>query len=467
MDSPWNVLSRIRATDSKNEKIALIRAAAASENVDFFSGIRYALDNIDTFGVKKVPQLYDAPGEGLSFAEFRILADKLIKRKLTGGAAAQAIDDAMWKATADEWNGWYKPILEKDLKSGFSESSVNKAIKETHPQWVIPTTPYMRCSLPDSSNMDQWDWAEGIYSQLKADGMFAYVNVRADGFVWVTSRGGTLFPDGSLGIEDAAANTFNYNSSNHGELTVYQDGVLLERSIGNGILNSVLKGGSLEPGQIVVYDVWDQIPLEIFLPKGKGTATYKQRYEFLKAQVDGKPSPQVKLIETQIVFSEGDAQKHYRSARNRKLEGTVCKSPHTIWKDGTSKDQVKMKEEVDCELEVVKFNPGNGKNAKTFGSIECKSSCGKLVVNVSGFSDDDRDRIYADRLNWPGKIITGRSNSLLAPSKGKKSGLWSLFLPRFIEERADKTEADSLEKIQAQFKAAEDQKAINIDIVED
>jgi DNA ligase-1 len=66
-----------------------------------------------------------------------------------------------------------------------------------------------------------------------------------------------------------------------------------------------------------------------------------------------------------------------------------------------------------------------------------------------------RKAIWADRINWPGKIITGRSNSLLAPSKGKKNGLWSLFLPRFIEERMDKTVADTLEQIQAIFKAAE------------
>jgi DNA ligase-1 len=70
-------------------------------------------------------------------------------------------------------------------------------------------------------------------------------------------------------------------------------------------------------------------------------------------------------------------------------------------------------------------------------------------------SDDMRAAIHADRANWPGKIITARSNSLLAPSKGKKNGLWSMFLPRLIEERMDKTVADTLEQIQAQFKAAE------------
>ena len=452
----YQLIKEIASDNSKLHKEAVIRREALAGNNDFFAGLRYALDNIDTFGVKKVPMLYDAPGKGLPFAEFKILADKLIKRELTGGAATQAISDAMWKATNREWNGWYRLILLKDLKAGFSESTVNKAIKDTHPQWVIPTTPYMRCTLPAKSNMEEWDWDKGIYSQTKADGMFSNVNVREDSYVWVTSRGGTLFPAGVLGIEDQIAATFKKGTQTHGELTIYIDGVLQAREIGNGIFNSLLKGGSLEPGQQVVYDCWDQIPLSAALPKGKYAVTYDNRISDLQTQIHAANQPHIRLTETRIVKSMAEALVHYKEHRARKLEGTILKTPELLWKDGTSKDQVKMKEEIDVELKVIGFNPGKGKNADTFGSIQCQSECGLLEANFSGFEDDMRKAIWADRLNWPGKIITGRSNSLLAPSKGKKNGLWSLFLPRFIEERMDKTVADTLEQIQAIFKAAED-----------
>ena len=212
MNSPWHVLSKIRATDSKNEKIALIQQEAAENNEDFFAGIRYAFDNIDTFGVKKVPNWEGFQGPSLSFSQFSILANKLIKRELTGHLALDAIRTAMLNSSEEEWDGWYALILRKDLKAGFSESSVNKAIKDTHLQWVIPTTPYMRCSLPAKSNMEDWDWTKGVYSQTKADGMFANVNVREDGYVWVTSRGGTLFPDGCLGIETELVATFDVHT---------------------------------------------------------------------------------------------------------------------------------------------------------------------------------------------------------------------------------------------------------------
>ena len=450
------LIAEIASDNSKLHKIAVINREALAGNIDFFAGLRYALDNIDTFGVKKVPERTGADGPGLTFGRFSILADALIKRKLTGHLALAEIDNHMSLATNDEWNGWYRLILIKDLKAGFSESTVNKAVKDVNTDYVIPTTPYMRCTLPAKSNMEDWDWSKGVYSATKADGMFANVNVNADGFVWITSRGGTLFPAGCLGMEDAMAVTFKKGTQTHGELTVYQHGVLLERQIGNGILNSIAQGGSLEPGQVVVFDCWDQIPLSAVVPKGKYNVIYSLRFSDLEQQIkSGDYRGHIRLTETRIVYSMEDAIKHYKEHRVRKLEGTICKSADAVWKDGTSKDQVKMKEEVDVELEVIDFNPGKGKNAKTFGSIRCRSRCGLLEVNVSGFEDGMRDAIHADRLNWPGKIITGRSNSLLAPSKGKKNGLWSMFLPRFIEERNDKTEADTLEEIQSQFAAAE------------
>lgn len=452
----YQLIKEIASDNSKLHKESVFKREALAGNNNFFKGLRFALDNIDTFGVKKVPERSGPDGKGLSFDAFSVLANKLINRELTGGAAMDAITAAMVESTNDEFNGWYRLILIKDLKAGFSESSVNKAVKDTHPQLVIPTTPYMRCTLPAKSNMKDWDWSKGVYSQTKADGMFGNVNVRHDGFVWVTSRGGTLFPDGCLGIEDQLVEALDKGTQTHGELTIYVDGVMQLREIGNGIFNSLLKGGSLEANQKVVYDCWDQIPLVVAVPKGKYEVVYSKRINLLKIQIDTAKQSSVRLTETRIIKSMEAARVHYKEHRARKLEGTVCKSADAIWKDGTSKDQVKMKEEIDVELKVIGFNPGKGKNAKTFGSIQCQSECGLLEANFSGFEDAVRETIWADKDNWPGKIITGRSNSLLAPSKGKKNGMWSLFLPRFIEERMDKTVADTLDQIQAIFKAAED-----------
>ena len=446
------LLAEIASDNGKLYKEGVIRREAQAGNNDFFAGLRYALDNIDTFGVKKVPVRSGVDGPGLSFSGFSNLAYQLINRDLTGNKAALVIEDHMNVATNEEWNGWFRKILIKDLGAGFSESTVNKAVKGTNKGYEIPVTPYMRCSLPEGSNMEEWDYSEGVYSQIKADGMFAYVNVREDGYVWITSRGGTLMPDGVLGIEVAAAATLKHGTSTHGELTIYRNGVMLERQIGNGILNSVSKGGSLGAGEIVVFDCWDQIPLEAFVSKGKYNIPYHERYDNLAEQVRASSYSQIKTIETKIVYSPDEALAHYRDARQRKLEGTVCKSRNAIWKDGTSKDQVKQKEVIDVELEVVGFTAGKNKFAHLFGSLTCQSSCGLLEVNASGIPDDLRNEIHNNRSEWMNKIVTIRSNGIMYSTKaGKKH---SLFLPRLVEARDDKTVADSFAQIEAQFAAA-------------
>jgi DNA ligase-1 len=150
------------------------------------------------------------------------------------------------------------------------------------------------------------------------------------------------------------------------------------------------------------------------------------------------------------------AYDHYREMLSAGMEGTVINKMTAIWRDATSKDQIKLKLklklEADCELRVTGFEPGNGKNEATFGSLLCESECGQLKVAVSGISDDLRQAIHDARDKWEGAIIQVRSNSIMKPSKPGKP--YSLFLPRFISQRLDKPWADTLPRIQEQFENA-------------
>ena len=439
------LISEITSDNSKIFKENILRQEALSNNDDFFAGLRYALDNITSFGVKKIPERNGDPGKGLSFSEFSLLANKLINRDLTGNSAISAINEAMINSNNEDWNGWYRKILIKDLGAGFSETTVNKAVK-------IPVTPYMRCSLPEKSNQENWNWHQGVYSQLKADGSFAYVNIDYSGNVTIMTRNGTIYPDYSLAIDDIVKDTFSHNTSTHGELTIYQDGKLLERQLGNGVLNSLLSGGSLLLNQVVVFDAWDQIPLPELKSKGMYEVPYSTRFKILSEQINPSLS-RIKLIETLICYSPDEALTHYREMRSRGLEGTICKSADAIWKDGTSKDLVKQKEMVDVELKVVGFTEGKNKNKHLFGALLCQSECGLLDVSVgSGFSDELRTQIHNNRSEWIDSIVTVRSNDIMYATKsGNKH---SLFLPRLIEQRLDKSNADSFDDIKLQFSAA-------------
>jgi len=83
---------------------------------EFFEGIRMALDPLVTFGVKIVPEKKNEKSQNFLWNDFKELANKLIQRELTGNAARNAIITAMESAKKEEWNGFYRRVLIKDLR---------------------------------------------------------------------------------------------------------------------------------------------------------------------------------------------------------------------------------------------------------------------------------------------------------------------------------------------------------------
>ena len=63
-----------------------------------------------------------------------------------------------------------------------------------------------------------------------------------------------------------------------------------------------------------------------------------------------------------------------------------------------------------------------------------------------------RAEVWANKESWLESIITVKANGIMSPDKD--GNLHSLFLPIFIEKRADKAEADSLPRVREQFEAA-------------
>ena len=136
---PQDIIARLEADNSKLAKQAIVLEAMQEGLDEFFEGITMALDPLVTFGVKKVPERSDVlTGQGLSWDNFKVLAEQLRNRELTGHAARDAIELAMGVATTEQWNGFYRRVLIKDLRCGMSEKTVNKVAKD-FPQYIVPT----------------------------------------------------------------------------------------------------------------------------------------------------------------------------------------------------------------------------------------------------------------------------------------------------------------------------------------
>ena len=109
--SKEEIIEKLELHPSRLDKEKIILEAMEQGLDDFFEGIRMALDPLVTFGVKMVPEKKDEKNQHYEWKDFKELANKLIKRDLTGHAARDAILLAMASSRQEEWNRFYRRVL--------------------------------------------------------------------------------------------------------------------------------------------------------------------------------------------------------------------------------------------------------------------------------------------------------------------------------------------------------------------
>lgn len=402
-----------------------------------------------------------------------------------GTTGKRAIAQLYWRLEDEGDREAFVKVIRRDLKAGCGASTINKVFPA-----LIRVVPYMRCALAKGATEKKaatyahFNWDAGVESNLKADGMYANMYT---GTGSLESRQGTKIP----GVHQIAEITEELIALSavlgtdryvHGELLViakepitidegtkdevtYPAGIL-PREVGNGMINSLVKTGeSLHDGTYVRAVVWDTVTRKE-MDAGKSATKRSVRAKTLKDALDSLDLKLIKFIETKTVYSYEEALAHFAEMTARGEEGTVIKCPDGKWKNGTSNDQLKVKLAFDIDLEMYGLKEGdaNGKYADTFGSVLLRSRDHKFEVSASGMSVKLRQEIFDNRDSLDGKIFTITINGLQKPTGN--NGLWSGFLPRLakadgkeitvrlVEERMDKTEADSIEEIVAAFEAA-------------
>jgi DNA ligase-1 len=353
----------------------------------------------------------------------------LQKRTVSGNDAIFMVQERL-RLLDKENQELFCRILDKDLKFNAGLTMINKACPG-----LLPKVCYMRCSL--LKDVPKFDW-QGAIVQEKMDGMFMNASKMNEQIQFTTRKGQQLPPFPNITGELLEA--MEDNTQLHGEVLVVKKEKYLDRKTANGILNSALKMGEFPSGYTFVYFVWDVITYHDILNR-KSPTPYHKRLSTLNRILRGKSF--VHVLPSYTVLNKRGAMEIFEMFLERGKEGAVAKEKNGVWRDGTSKQQVKLKGERDCDLVVTGFHPGTGKNEKTFGSLICESADGLLEVKVSGFTDEEREKIWEEKEETIGKVITVRFNEVITSLKSKKA---SLFLPRFVEFRTD-TEADELDKI--------------------
>jgi DNA ligase-1 len=411
------------------------------------------------FYIKQIPEYTKVSGED-TLEEALNQFTALSSREVTGKDASDHLGTILSHLSSDDAYV-IERIIGKDLKIKMG-GNINKVIPD-----LFEETPYMGClSYKKEIVSKLFDNGNSCYGQIKMDGQYGAEIIR-NGDVYGESRQGEpiILTGAKFLLELSKLPDCVLN----GEFTI--DGEE-NRLTANGIMSSLIdiakkiderteeetnkkkiefkkkhKYDYDEALNKIAYTVWDIITPYEYYNKSSDTP-YNERLSKVTNLIKEYNLTMVRVVETVVLTSFEDALRYFQHCLDRGLEGCVIKTINGLWRDGKKPNQVKMKLDMDVDLEIVGFNYGEKgkKNEFVIASLQCKSSDGLLTAEPCGMDEKTMVDVTVRQEELLGTIVDVKSCGI-TNSKGKHS----LLHPRLGKNkfRTDKTVADSYEEILA------------------
>lgn len=451
----YNILKELNLSNSVKYKLEILEKYKGNGKLKKY--LLYVYNHNWNYYLTTLPKLESSKTKlDLTESNFYQILDKLKCRSITGNSALAYFKSHL--ESCDEMGyELYSHIIGRDIRCNIGIKSINKVIPN-----LISDIFYMRCSKLDEKTLERFDtMPEGFLTQAKLDGQFSYI-IKANDTLTMLTRAGTVWTSDSLKEDMINCLEGVYI----GEALIYKDVKPLDRKTGNGLINKFIKREStleslqeklnkgnpkslkeletkrLEFAEIdknLHFVIWDSLTLQEF-EQGLSTRPYTERFgEAIKATF---MTSKLKPVASYRVYSMKEAQAIADEFISEGGEGAIIKKLDTIWKDGTSKDMIKIKVVLDADLLCVDVEEGSGKYKGKVGALVLETSCGRLRVKVgTGLNDLDRAKPFDFYI---GKVIEIQYNEFI---KSKSKSTDSLFLPRFVEVREDKNTATSYEEV--------------------
>jgi DNA ligase-1 len=372
--------------------------------------------------VKQVPIKDEViSAQGCEWKIFKELADKLISRELTGHAARDAINLVMSSATAEQWNGWYRRILIKDLRCGVSEKTVNK---------VAPgTVPVFTCALAHDSAKHEKKMTGKKQIEIKLDGVRVITVIQGDK-VEMFSRNGKQFHNFGHIIDEIKEVLKEYPVP----YPLVLDGEVMSANF-QDLMKQVHRKDNVQNTDAVLH-LFDTIPLGCF-QNGKWDKPQSFRSAITKAWVEEHKSvlKHVQALEWEEVdLSTPEGERRFvelnKAAVDGGYEGVMIKDVDAPYECKRTHAWLKAKPFIEVTLEVKDVEEGTGRNEGRLGALVCRGEDDGRMVEVncgSGFSDSDRDSYWSARDSIVGQLVEVRADAITQ----NQDGTYSLRFPRF------------------------------------
>jgi DNA ligase-1 len=430
-DPCYSVISTLEDHPSRLNKEAIILAQAEAGNNELFEGLRLCYDAMITFGLKQIPEKTDEDGPGLDWDSFTLIITGFVNRSFTGNLARDTVANMMTAATKAQWNGWYRRILIKDMRAGFSENTVNKVVEKKWPNYAIPV---FSCQLAHDSANHESKVSGSKLIEVKLDGVRVITIVYPSGRVDQFSRNGkelVNFPHVTEQISTVVKKT-------PPPYPIVLDGEIMSSSF-QDLMKQVHRKSDVKANDAIL-NLFDMCPLDDF-EKGFWDKSQTIRSQMVQAWVEQNHEllPNVTCLANELVDLDTDAgQLRYKEINAQAVaggyEGIMIKDPEAGYKCKRSVAWLKLKPFIEVSLTVVAVEEGTGKNVGRLGALVCEGEDDgrRILVNVgSGFTDDQRIDYWASREEVVAKVVEVRADAITQ----NQDGTYSLRFPRFLRFR--------------------------------
>lgn len=440
MSAEW--VKRLQSSDSRLHKEDVLRQALELEIMGsyeagvFLGLLKACYDPFITFNIRQVPTTVGLVNRENPWGDFNTLLSNLYARNVTGNAARDAVQEMSLRFDSDEWNLFCGPVIQKDLKAGISDKTINKVLGKTRYR-----VPVFECQLATSCE-DRPEMSGLKRLEPKLDGVRVLMFVTRTG-VCSYSRNGKIFENfGHIEQQILTRLQFSHNWPRGSEGFIL-DGEVVGQSF-QQLMRQARRKTNVESSDSIFY-VFDMIPIQEF-SAGLYRKSLVKRLEDLDLNLglhfDTERMPNVRRVPSIVVdldTSEGHDQldRYASDCVADGYEGIMIKDLDAPYKCNRNTNWLKWKPVHDYDLTIVGVEEGTGKNRGRLGALICEGvDAGKHIrVNVgSGFSDEERDEYWQNQSAVIGQMAVVMADAVTQ----NQDGSYSLRFPRFKTFRTDK-----------------------------
>lgn len=323
----------------------------------------------------------------------------------------------------EEYKEIYEQIFTKELKLGITSKTINKVWKNLIPEFDI---------MLAEKYMDRIDELEKNKPQIiitqKLDGIRC-IGIVNNNNVKLYSRQGKPIT-GLLDIEEEMKKL--ENGCYDGELLLNQDN-LSSKDLYRETVTIVNSKNTNK--QNIIFNIFDYFTIEDFVNKSNKVPCYLRKNK-INSIING-----FKWIVPVPILYEGNfdnniIQKELNKQISLEHEGIMVNISNANYENKRTKNILKVKAMQDCDLRIIGFEEGTGKNKGTLGALIVDYKGNKVGVG-SGLTQEDRDKIWNNQKDYLNKIC---EIQYFEETQNKKDNSLSLRFPVFLRMRFDKTE---------------------------